>query len=191
MSMEGFNVPAETALNWVVERSEEGHVDIRLHKGTSSGSIGEFSFVIKNKKKIDPITHGMHKNDEPSFYSPEFIDRLRNSGDKKSQDVLKAIETKPSIIARVGMWQINDEARGNLSTVRQLLRIALQECKKYKVEYVVGRYDPQSGDGFSVAPYVGDMYKRIAIMTGGEVYPHGEVWISVAGLEKWLSNDES
>lgn len=189
--MEGFTPKAEKAkFNWSVDRSSESYVDIQLHKGSDFRSIGEFSFHIKREKKIDPVIHYLHKNDEPSFYSPEFIEYLRGSNQKESQDALEAIRTKPNVIARVGWWSINDEARGNLSTVRQLLRLALQECKDRNVEYIVGRYDAQSGEELSAAPYVADMYKRIAIMTGGEVFSNGEVWISLEGLEKWLTSKE-
>lgn len=139
------------------------------------------------RKKLDPLVSA-HLTDQPSDYSPEELEALRVRDTEYARTTLKDINTKFSTIAYIKMWQINDEARGNLAVGRQLFKVALQEFKKYNVEYIVGKYVSQRGEGLSVAPYARDMYRRLAEESGGEVHRDGNVWISVAGLERWLSH---
>lgn len=188
MTKEGIASNSEKPrFNWKVKRSDEYKVDIRLHKGDARESIGEFSFHITKEKNLGPDADSIHTHDDPSYYSSDYIEKLRSSNDEEDKKTLKAIETTPVSIARVGMWYINDEARNSLTTVRQMLKLALQEFKKYKIEYFVGSYTPQSWEGLSVAPYTEDIYKRLATISGGYIRYGKEFWVSVAGLEKWLT----
>ena len=188
MSKERVNpVAEEPKFKWEVSRSSEYGVAIYLKKENGFKSIGEFSFSMRQMKKLDPeeFDYGLIVMPYPCP-AEEYLKSLKSESEEWAKKAAIALETKPSTVAYVSMWQINDEARGNLSVIRQMFKVALPEFRKYKVEYFVGHYVAQRGEGLTVAPYAEDMYKRLAAVTGGEVHADGNVWVSVEGLAKWL-----
>lgn len=190
--MEGEKIsssPPESQLSWeVYDRSNKYAVRIYLRDKVTRETVGEFTFHIREEKKLDPLEYG-HRRSEPYPYpDTDWLAHLRSAKQAWAEQELEALETKPSTIAYVGMWQVKDRARGNLAVARRLFEVALQEFKKYGVEYVVGKYVSQGGDGQSVAPYAEDMYRRMAKESGGEVHRDGNVWVSVDGLTRWLKN---
>lgn len=168
---------------WVITNEEEKRVDFRLRSGNEN--IGEFSFIVSGRRKLDP-TDVVYSSAIEAPYPPlqAEIDDLRSSNSESLHKFADILEQKPEIIGTIQMWAVNDIARGNLSVARLLIRTALPELRKRGVKYLVGEYVGQAGPGLTPASYARDMYERIARMTDGEVYKNGSVWISVENLAR-------
>lgn len=173
---------------WEVTRSDEYGTSIYLRQRSKREYQGELSFGIRRMKKLDPKVYGHHVDDPYPYPFADYLKTLKQKDDEASKLAVKSFETKPSVVAYVSMWQIKDDARGNLAVVRQMFKTLLPILQKQHVEYVVGRYVEQEEEGLSIAPYAAEMYQRIAEASGGEVHSNGNVWVSVEGLAKWLES---
>jgi hypothetical protein len=142
-----------------------------------------FAWKVERSSKYGTYIY-LHDKSERSSIG-EFSFQIR----KEYKDPMNpGLEEEPRTIAYIGMWQVNDAARGNLAVIRNMFKAAIPEFKKYDAEYMVGHYVSQTGDGLSEAPYAKEMYNRLAIATGGEVRDDGMVWVPISGLEDWLEN---
>lgn len=173
----------KSRLQWTITQEDTYGAKLFLRSGKKIS--GELSISFKKQRAL-PHSHPYSyiKNEE---FSDEMLKRLRQEARELGEfgkDYLEALDTPLSNIAMVSMWTIFDEARGNLHTLRNLLRTVLPVLERNNIEYIVGQYVSQGGDGLTPATYAPDMYKRLAELTKdfGSAQHGPYVWIPTAGL---------